>query len=208
MASEVALYIDQGISFSQQMTINDDSGNPVDLSNATIICQMRRSYNSSTFYNFTINIVDAVNGVISLNLPSDQSQFIPAGRYVYDAIYTIGIRTIKIIKGTVTVYPNVSKVGTPMQTYVYSSLEYMKPAPLVLNIPEEDIMFSKRIDFVNDNILYRGEAPVGTLDTTPLWRIRKIIFDDGDGDDVKESWADGSESFTKIWTNRLNYNYF
>ena len=110
MASELQIYIDQGATYSQQMTINDDSGNPVDLTTASLISQIRRSYTSTTFYSFNINAVDLVNGIISLNLSSAQTQALSSGRYVYDAFYTIGNKTIKIIKGTLTVYPSVSKV--------------------------------------------------------------------------------------------------
>lgn len=69
----------------------------------------------------------------------------------------------------------------------------------------EEVMFSKRVDFINDNLLYKAESAAGTLDSSPLWRISKVVIEN-DGD-VIETWAEGTASFDKIWTNRLSYTY-
>ena len=67
------------------------------------------------------------------------------------------------------------------------------------------MVYSKRIDFVNDSVLYRGEASVGTLESAAAWRIRKIVLAlDGD---VTETWASGTALFDKIWSDRATYNY-
>lgn len=76
---------------------------------------------------------------------------------------------------------------------------------ILRSISEDDIMYSKRVDFISDVLLYRGEASVGSNTTSPVWRIRKIIFAvDGD---VQEIWAEGSADFNKIWDNKDSYNY-
>ncbi len=75
----------------------------------------------------------------------------------------------------------------------------------VAGVNEDNIVYSKRIDFISDNELYRGEAAVGSLVTNPVWRIRKIVMA-GDGD-VAETWANGTAEFDKVWNNRLSYNY-
>lgn len=72
-------------------------------------------------------------------------------------------------------------------------------------IAEEDIVYSKRIDFVGENTIYRGEAPVGSLETAPVWRIRLVTIA-GDND-VSEQWAEGTAQFDKVWVSRLAYNY-
>lgn len=70
---------------------------------------------------------------------------------------------------------------------------------------EEDMVYSKRIDFVSDSVLYRGEASVGTLESAAAWRIRKIVLaQDGD---VTETWASGTADFNKQWTQRTVYTY-
>jgi hypothetical protein len=63
----------------------------------------------------------------------------------------------------------------------------------------------KRVDFVSEFVLYRGEAEVGSLEGNPVWRIRKITL--GSDDDVTEQYADGDDTFTKIWSNRLSLVY-
>ena len=71
---------------------------------------------------------------------------------------------------------------------------------------EDEIMYSKRVDFISDNELYRGEAQPGTPESIALWRVRKITIS-GVDNDIVETWADGTDAFTKIWDNRLSYSY-
>jgi hypothetical protein len=70
---------------------------------------------------------------------------------------------------------------------------------------EEDVPYSKRIDFVTENELYKGEAAVGSAETSTSWRIKKIVIA-GDGD-VAETWAGGAAQFDKTWSLRANYTY-
>ena len=70
---------------------------------------------------------------------------------------------------------------------------------------EEDTMYSKRVDFVTDNLLYKGEAVVGASESASVWRIRKIVIDT-DGD-VTETWASGTALFDKAWSDRLTLTY-
>lgn len=70
---------------------------------------------------------------------------------------------------------------------------------------EEDVMYSKRIDTVSDTELYRGEAAVGTAESSALWRIRKISI--SLSGDIEETWAGGTADFDKVWANRLTLNY-
>lgn len=69
----------------------------------------------------------------------------------------------------------------------------------------DEIVYSKRVDFINDNDLYKGEAAVGSLESNAVWRIRKITLS-SDGD-VTETWAAGTSDFDKIWANRLSLSY-
>ena len=72
--------------------------------------------------------------------------------------------------------------------------------------PEDDVMYEKRVDFISDGELYRGEAVPGTLDSDGVWRIRKITLSAID-DDVVETWANGNDTFDKVWDDRLTYTY-
>ena len=61
---------------------------------------------------------------------------------------------------------------------------------------------SKRVDEVN-GVYYVGEAVPGTLESSPLWRIKKISTIEAD---ATVQWAD-SGLFTQIWANRLSLSY-
>lgn len=72
-------------------------------------------------------------------------------------------------------------------------------------INEEDMVYAKQTDFVTDNLIYKGEAVVGSLLSAPLWRIRRLVISlDGD---VAETWASGNANFNKIWDDRLSLVY-
>ena len=71
---------------------------------------------------------------------------------------------------------------------------------------EEEAVYAKRVDFVSDDLLYRGEAAVGSLPSDPAWRIRRIAFNPVDGD-VIEEWAGGNANFDKVWDNHTGLVY-
>lgn len=70
----------------------------------------------------------------------------------------------------------------------------------------EDIdMYSKRVDFINDNLLYKGEALAGSLEQQGVWRIRRLEI--GTDGDVIEKFADGDTNFDNAWTDRQTKVY-
>lgn len=72
-------------------------------------------------------------------------------------------------------------------------------------ISEEDMVYSKRIDFTTESTLYKGEALVGSLEVSAVWRIRYIVI--GNDGDVSETWASGNANFDKVWANRASLSY-
>ena len=70
---------------------------------------------------------------------------------------------------------------------------------------EEEMVYSKRTDFVGEDVIYRGEAVVGSSEVSPIWRIRKLVLA-ADGD-VAETWAGGTALFDKAWSLRATYVY-
>lgn len=72
-------------------------------------------------------------------------------------------------------------------------------------ISDEEMAYSKRVDFVTENEIYKAEAAVGTAETASLWRIRKVII--GSDSDVTEIWASGTAVYDKRWSDRLTYTY-
>ena len=74
-----------------------------------------------------------------------------------------------------------------------------------LPVQVNQVVFAKRTDIVNDNLIYKGEAYVGSSSANPVWRIRRLtISNDGD---VIEEWADGNDNFDNIWNDRTGLTY-
>jgi hypothetical protein len=70
---------------------------------------------------------------------------------------------------------------------------------------EEESVYSKRIDFISETVLYKGEAAVGALEGAGVWRIRKITI--ANDNDVTETWAGGTANFDKAWADRATLIY-
>jgi hypothetical protein len=71
--------------------------------------------------------------------------------------------------------------------------------------PEDDVAFAKRVDFITDQLFYRGEAVPGSAESAPVWRVARITI--ANDDDVTEEWANGVATFTHIWDDRLGFTY-
>jgi archaellum component FlaF (FlaF/FlaG flagellin family) len=108
MASKVNIVIDQGTTFNTTYTINDAQGEPIDFTGYTASSQIRKTYTSSTAYDFTVTMTSL--GQVTLSMTADSTGIITAGRYVYDIEVQdlSGIRS-RIVEGLVTVTPQVSR---------------------------------------------------------------------------------------------------
>jgi hypothetical protein len=72
-------------------------------------------------------------------------------------------------------------------------------------LAEEDVVYAKRVDFITDSLLYKGEAEVGALTSAAVWRVRRLTI--GSDNDVTEEWANGNADFDKVWDNRAGFSY-
>lgn len=61
-----------------------------------------------------------------------------------------------------------------------------------------------RLDEVDLTTTYIGEANVNSLETAPVWRIKKMTIV---GDVTSIIFADGNSMYDNIWTNRLTITY-
>lgn len=77
--------------------------------------------------------------------------------------------------------------------------------PLGDSIPsgEEDMIYAERVDFVGEDIIYKGQAAVGSSESAAVWRIHKMIL--GTDGDVSKQWA--SSAFDQVWANRASLSY-
>jgi hypothetical protein len=70
----------------------------------------------------------------------------------------------------------------------------------------DSMPYAKRVDIVSDLVIYKGEAAVGSADSSASWRIWRLTFNvDGD---VTEEWASGNANFDKVWDDRALLSYW
>lgn len=111
MATISNLFVDAGANYSNIITVTASNGQPLDLTGYSVASQMRKSYQSSIAYAFTASIYNALTGKVRLQLDSDDSSLIPAGRWLYDVEITSpsGTKT-RVVEGIVTVNPQITQI--------------------------------------------------------------------------------------------------
>jgi hypothetical protein len=108
MASKANLIIDQGTTFTTTITVTDDDGTALDLTDYTGAAQIRKHYTSSNSVNFSVSIT-AATGEVTLSLTANATANIVAGRYVYDCELTNSGTVSRVLEGIVTVTPQVTR---------------------------------------------------------------------------------------------------
>jgi hypothetical protein len=109
MATKSNLVIDQGSTFSADLTLTDENGDTLLLAGYTANSQMRKWYTSSNPSATFTTAVNAELGVITLSLTANQTSNLVAGRYVYDVEINDGAEISRIVEGIVTVTPQVTR---------------------------------------------------------------------------------------------------
>lgn len=110
MATRADLFIDQGTDFEVVLTLTDENGSILDLSNANSAAQLRKTYTSLSYTAFTTT-TNSSTGEVTLSLDADQTGLLEAGRYVYDVELTDGANSVtRIVEGVVTVTPQVTRI--------------------------------------------------------------------------------------------------
>lgn len=110
MAQFVELSMDQGTSFSVDLTVINEDGSARNVANSTFTSSIRKSYySSSVTANLTITTADAANGIIYANANSAVTANIRPGRYLYDIKESNANTVTRLIEGIITVYPQVTK---------------------------------------------------------------------------------------------------
>lgn len=109
MATKANLVIDQGSTFSTDLNLTDENGDPLNLSGYTANSQVRKWYtstNASATFTTSINVD---SGVITLSLSANQTSNLISGRYVYDVEINDGSAVSRIVEGIITVTPQVTR---------------------------------------------------------------------------------------------------
>lgn len=67
------------------------------------------------------------------------------------------------------------------------------------------VVYERRVDMVDEDVIYRGEAAPGAQEDAPVWRIRLITLDSADMPVLL--YAGGGPDFAYAWTDRTTYTY-
>jgi hypothetical protein len=109
MATKANLVIDQGTTFSTDLSLQDENGDILQLFGYTANSQIRKWYTSTTPAATFTTVVNTDTGVITLSLTSTQTSNLVSGRYVYDVEVNDGSVISRVVEGLVTVTPQVTR---------------------------------------------------------------------------------------------------
>ena len=110
MAARADIIIDQGTTFETVVTVTDDDGNVVNLTDYEAASQIRILHTSSSVTSTFVISNGGTNGQLTLTLSSSATGGMDAGRYVYDVEVTTAAGVVsRVVEGIVTVNPQVTR---------------------------------------------------------------------------------------------------
>lgn len=108
MAQIQHLAIDQGTTFSLELTVKDADGNAMDLTLYSARSFLRKNHTSSVNYEMPATVlIPKTDGIVRIALTATQSRAIKAGRYLYNVeVYsTADADVMRIVEGLITINP-------------------------------------------------------------------------------------------------------
>ncbi len=110
MAQTLNLFLDQGTTFSANITVLDRTGSPKNLSGFTARSQFRRSYEAANSISFTATIPVSTDGIVRLQLSPSTSSNAKAGRYFYDVEIENSANVVeRVAQGILVIDPEVTR---------------------------------------------------------------------------------------------------
>ena len=111
MAAVANLSIDQGATFTSDITVKDINGNVFDLTGFTAVAKLAKGYSSTRTRTAmtTAFAQDRTTGVLTISLTANETAALDPERYVYDVEITSSTGTVtRVLEGIITVRPEVS----------------------------------------------------------------------------------------------------
>ena len=113
-AGQYDITCDQGATFSRVITWKNSNGTPIDLTNYTARMQVRSNYPSNTvILSLTTEnsgiALGGVLGTITLAATATATAAIAANEYVYDLELITGSNVTRVVEGSFTVTPEVTR---------------------------------------------------------------------------------------------------
>jgi hypothetical protein len=111
MAAVANLSIDQGATFTSDITVKDIAGGVFDLTGFTAVAKLAKGYSSTRTRTAMTTAfgADRTLGVLTISLTANQTAALDPERYVYDVEITSSTGTVtRVLEGIITVRPEVS----------------------------------------------------------------------------------------------------
>lgn len=110
MAQTLNLFLDQGTTYTSNITVKDSSGTLRDITNYLVRSQFRRSYDSANSTSFTATIPIGTDGNVRLQLAASVSANLKYGRYFYDVEIESPANVIeRVSEGILVINPEVTR---------------------------------------------------------------------------------------------------
>lgn len=110
MSGKLDLTIEQGATFSRVITIKDSSNTAVNISTDSFAGQVRKRHQSgSVEASMTFTITDGANGEVTATISAADTNSMTPGDQVYDIEWTSGSTVTRLLEGTATVTPGVTR---------------------------------------------------------------------------------------------------
>jgi len=105
------IFMEQGVTYVNQITLDDVTGSPYNLTGFTVKSQAKKSYYSANpTIVFNATVYDANNGIIQLSANTAVTANVPPGKLVYDVvIMDTGNTVTRVLEGQIFVSPAVTK---------------------------------------------------------------------------------------------------
>ena len=111
MAAILNQIIDQGSTWSKQITVYETDGTTIqNLTGYTVASQLRKNYTSTAYTTINATNNSPTSGIIVMSLTATQTAALKSGRNVYDLQITAAAGTVtRVIEGVITLRPEVTK---------------------------------------------------------------------------------------------------
>jgi|TARA_Y100000015_G_C2373182_1_gene81127 hypothetical protein len=111
MASgKLDITVEQGATFSRLITIKDASNTAVDISTDSFAGQIRKRHQSAaTEAAFSFTITNGSAGQVTASITNTVTAAMDPGDFVYDIEWTSGSTVTRLLEGTATVTPEVTR---------------------------------------------------------------------------------------------------
>jgi len=112
VAAYSELFVEQYADYTTKINLDNLQGDVINLTGYSASSQVRKSYYSTTAYNFDVSISDASQGEITLSMSSANTANMSPGRYVYDLrLIDPDDVVTRVVEGIVVVSPGVTRNG-------------------------------------------------------------------------------------------------